>query len=427
MAELALEEVRASLPSHNPARRGATRRELPSGVPPTTRTLLLIEDDREDALLVQALLEEAADEGEPSGLDQFVWADSLEAAMPSLGASPACVLLDLGLPDISPADALAAVLAAAPEAAVVVLTGLDDEENGLDAISQGAQDYLVKATADGRRIAHSVRYATERKRAAETAQRNQEVEIRAQENVRLERGLLPRPLLRSDRIQCMTLYRPGGDQSLLGGDFFDVVELEDGLVRAMIGDVSGHGPDEAALGVRLRVAWRTLVLAGVPPEQTFDTLQDLFHSERPSAEVFVTMCDVSVSSARDTVRILLAGHPAPIIVNGGVTVAFAGKAGPPLGVVDQPNWPTNDVPLDEGWALVLYTDGLVENWEAADEGRHERLGPEGLLEVVRRAVGQGRSIERIVQETLARLQGTTSSALTDDVAIVALSARPGII
>jgi serine phosphatase RsbU (regulator of sigma subunit) len=386
--------------------------------------LLLIEDDREDALLVRALLEEAAEAGEDRGTGELVWAPTLDDAAAYLEAGPACVLLDLGLPGTAGAHAVERVVRAAPDSAVVVLTGLDDESGGLEAIARGAQDYLIKGTADGTLIARSIRYAIERKRASNTARRLREAELRTQENVRLERGLLPRPLLRSDTIQCMTLYRPGGEQALLGGDFFDVVELDDGTVRAMIGDVAGHGPDEAALGVRLRVAWRTLVLAGVPPEHTFETLQDLFASERPSMEVFVTVCDLCVSPERDVMRILLAGHPAPIIVNGGEAVTYEGRAGPPLGVMDSAVWPTNYVELKPTWATVLYTDGLVENVEVVTEdGSRGRLGADGLVDLVRLAIGQGHSIERIVQETLATLQTPRLPAMSDDVAIVALSSR----
>ena len=386
--------------------------------------LLLIEDDREDAVLVEALLEEAAEHGERTGTGALVWAPTLEAANRFLEAGPACVLLDLGLPGTSGTGAVERVVAAAPEAAVVVLTERDDERLGLEALARGAQDYLVKGAVDGSLIARSVRYAMERKRTASAAQREQATELRAKESIRLERGLLPRPLLRSDTIQCMTLYRPGGEQALLGGDFFDVVELDDGTVRAMIGDVAGHGPDEAALGVRLRVAWRALVLAGIPLEHTFDILHDLFASERPSEELFVTLCDVRVSAARDHLRLQLAGHPAPIVVDAGRAVGYASRAGPPLGVVEHPTWPANDIALSGRWATVLYTDGLVENVEArSPRGVDGRLGADGFADLVRAAVSEGRSIEGIVQETLATLQTTRPGILFDDVAIVALSSR----
>ncbi|MGH9295770.1 MAG: response regulator, partial [Acidimicrobiales bacterium] len=209
------------------------------------KTLLLIEDDRGDALLVRSLLEDV-DEA-----DRLVWVADLESGLASLAAGPDCVLLDLGLPDAKATEALEKVIELAPDAAVVVFTGLDDEARGLDAIAAGAQDYVIKGSTDGPMLSRAIRYAIERKRAVNTARRLREAELRAQENLRIERGLLPRPLLRTETVRCMTLYRPGGDQALLGGDFFDVVELDDGTIRAMIGDVAGHGPDEAALGVRL--------------------------------------------------------------------------------------------------------------------------------------------------------------------------------
>lgn len=378
------------------------------------RTLLLIEDDRADAVLVQTLLEEQNDER------RLVWAQSLAESAAHLAARPECVLLDLGLPDATGVEALEAVIAAAPDAAVVVLTGVDDERRGLEAIARGAQDYLVKGNPDGELLARSIRYATERKRAANTSRQLREAELRTQENLRLERGLLPRPLLRTDTVRCMTLYRPGGEQALLGGDFFDVVELEDGTIRAMIGDVAGHGPDEAALGVRLRVAWRTLVLAGVPPAESFRTLQDLLVSERPSAELFVTVCELSVAPDRSSASVCLAGHPAPIVVSDAKVVTPAPASGPPLGVLDEGHWSTVDIPLGESWAILLYTDGLVENVDVAAPGR-QRLGTEGLLDVVAASVERGDGIQRIVQETLVALQDTRPGLLTDDVAIVAIS------
>jgi hypothetical protein len=173
------------------------------------------------------------------------------------------VLLDLGLPDAAGLDALQTILRLAPAAAVVVLTGLDDRQRGVDAVAAGAQDYLVKGEVDGLLLGRSVRYAVARKRADDAARRLFEAELRCAHNVRLERGLVPRPLLSDPDLVWVTRYRPRGGDSLLGGDFFDAVELADGTLRIVIGDVSGHGPDEAAVGVSVRIAWRSLVIAGL--------------------------------------------------------------------------------------------------------------------------------------------------------------------
>jgi DNA-binding response OmpR family regulator len=75
-----------------------------------------------------------------------------------------CVLLDLGLPDAGGLDAVARVREAAPDAAIIVLTGLDDAARRASALEAGAQDYIVKGTVDGDELAAAVHAAIERRR-----------------------------------------------------------------------------------------------------------------------------------------------------------------------------------------------------------------------------------------------------------------------
>ena len=225
---------------------------------PGPTQVLLIEDDDADALLVEELLLDAA---APIALRR---ARSLAEAK-SLLPHVTCVLLDLGLPDTGELQELRGVRWLAehmPQLAVVVLTGVADEHLGAEAVRAGAQDYLVKGQVDGALLNRVIRYAIERLRSEEVQRQLREAQIYARENSRLERGLLPSPLLSDPRLTVATQYRPGGGQMLLGGDFFDVVEVADGWVHTVVGDVCGRGPEEAALGVCLRVAWRTMVLAG---------------------------------------------------------------------------------------------------------------------------------------------------------------------
>ena len=85
----------------------------------------------------------------------------------------------------------------------------------------GAQDYLVKGQVDGFLLQRVVRYAVERQRAEETQRQLGEARLYAAENARLERGLLPSPLLIDRRLSVAARYRSGGQQMLLGGDFYD--------------------------------------------------------------------------------------------------------------------------------------------------------------------------------------------------------------
>src|ERR1700757_1498117 len=284
--------------------------------------VLLVEDDDGDAVLVGELLREVG----AAGVVQR--ARSLTQAK-ALVSGAACVLLDLGLPDSQGLNGLRQLLRLEPEAAIVVLTGQASEHLGEQAVRAGAQDYLVKGDVAGQMLNRVIRYAVERRRAEEAQRALHVAHIRAQENARLERGLLPSPLLADSRLSVSARCLPGGQHHLLGGDFYDVVESSDGWLHALIGDVCGRGPAEAALRVCLRVAWRTLVLAGRPAEEILATLNQLLEHERQDDQMFATLCMVSVTPDRRTGWGRMAGHLPPPLVTGGAALGPQTPTAPP--------------------------------------------------------------------------------------------------
>ncbi len=272
----------------------------------------------------------------------------------------ACVLLDLGLPDSQGLQGLRQLLDIEPEAAVVVLTGQASEHLGEQAVRAGAQDYLVKGEVAGLMLHRVIRYAVERRRAEEAQRELRIAQVLAQENARLERGLLPSPLLADSRLSVSARCLAGGQQHLLGGDFYDVVEAADGWVHALIGDVCGRGPAEAALGVCLRVAWRTLVLAGRSADEILATLNQLLEHERQDDTMFATLCMVSVTPDRGTGWVRMAGHLPPLLLTGDGVLELQTPTSPPLGLGQVHDWPGTPVRLDGRWSVLLYTDGLIE-------------------------------------------------------------------
>ncbi|MDP8908829.1 MAG: SpoIIE family protein phosphatase, partial [Chloroflexota bacterium] len=318
---------------------------------------------------------------------------------------------------------LRTVLDAAPTIAVLVLTGLADEHQGTAAVAAGAQDYLVKGSIDGQLLTRAIRYAVERKRADESIRRLYESEVRAAENRRLERGLLPQPLVSSHGVNIVTRYRPGGHQSLLGGDFYDVVECKDGVVYAVIGDVAGHGPDEAALGVCLRIAWRTLVLAGADPDSILASMDSVLLSERSSVEVFATVCMVRVDRRHGKASFWLAGHPMPAIIDGReVRPLPEHAAGTALGIVDDAQWTATDVPVRSGSMVMMFTDGLIEGYAGHDD--RTRLGESALHDVITRLLAQALDRSALADALLREVQDRNGGELTDDVALLLLSWAP---
>ena len=270
--------------------------------------VLLVEDDPGDALLTSELLQGSGFSFKVEPVRQ------LADALAHLERGVECVLLDLGLPDAGGLEALDRILAAAPRTAVIVLTGRADRDLALVAVARGAQDYLQKGELDRELLSRSVRYAVERKRSEEAARQLLARELMASESARLERGLLARPMLARSGLRSVARYRSAGGSLLLGGDFYDAIELPDGSVRLVIGDVSGHGPDEAAIGVALRIAWRGFVLGGVGPEAVLPNLQALLDAERHNEDLFATVCDATIAPDRRSVALRLAGHPGPILM-----------------------------------------------------------------------------------------------------------------
>jgi serine phosphatase RsbU (regulator of sigma subunit) len=387
---------------------------------PSDRTrVLLIEDDDGDALLVDELL---LDAGAPFSVRR---ARSMAEARGVL-AGTGCVLLDLELPDSRGLQGVQMLQEIRPDLAVVVLTGISDEHLGEQAVAAGAQDYLVKGQVDGFLLQRVVRYAIERRRAEETQRQLSEARLYAAENARLERGLLPSPLLSDKRLSVVSRYRPGGQQRLLGGDFYDVVEARDGWVHAMVGDVCGRGPDEAALGVCLRVAWRTMILAGRPAGETLTAVQEVLEHERHQDRLFATMCMLSVAPDRTGGRLYLAGHPQPLLIGPDAVQELQAPISLPPGITRVTEWPSAPVALGDSWSVLLYTDGLVEGKVGPGP---ERLGTDGLVRLIEKERAQdpaGQSplppaAERLVDATISHATELNGGLLDDDLAVLMLS------
>jgi serine phosphatase RsbU (regulator of sigma subunit) len=375
--------------------------------------VLLVEDDDADALLVEDLL---AISGAPLALKR---AHTLAAASAMVPDSIDCVLLDLALPDAEGLHALHHLRSRPDAPAIIVLTGLDDERRGAEAVANGAQDYLVKGQVDGGLLARSIRYAVERRRAEQIQQQLQAARLIAAENARLERGLLATPLVDEAALGLATHYQPGRRRALLGGDFYDAVQRADGSVHAVIADVCGHGPDEAALGVCLRVAWRTLVLAGVGPDPLLATLQEILEHERHEESVFTTLCMATVDVRGRRAELRVAGHPPPLVLVGDeVTPIEVPRPGPPLGVIEDARWAPQTLELPPGWALLLYTDGLVEGRRG--DGR---LGEEGLSELVATARRAGAEPWGLLRNVVERAEELNGGPLVDDAAALLLAER----
>lgn len=382
--------------------------------------ILIVEDDDGDALLVEALLE---DSGSAVVLSR---ARSVDEALRMLDVD--CVLLDLGLPDSMGISAVHRVRAVPAPPALVVFTGMTGSDLGIEAVAAGAQDYLVKHEVDPDLLMRAVRYAVQRRISEEQERTIFRNAVRERETARLERALLPTPVLVDTHLAVLVGYLPGGD-GLLGGDFYDVVERPDGTVACIIGDVAGHGPAEAALGATLRTAWRTLVLADVPDCKILPIVERVMLNERSQPETFTTICQLVISADRRSADLYLAGHHAPILLGPDAVAIEPTSRGRALGIpVDSP-WLAQRLDFDDTWWLMLYTDGLLEATvldlapgPEADAGAapvvRPRIGIDGLLRAASAEFLDG--ADGFVERVLRRVRTLHGGRLVDDAAVLVL-------
>jgi diguanylate cyclase (GGDEF)-like protein len=233
-----------------------------------TFPVLLVEDNRGDARLVQELLKDA-DNGRFAVSHVERLADARQRLMES-GAG--CVLLDLSLPDASRLEALMQLRAAAPDVPIVILSGLQDELLAVKAVQEGAQDYLVKGRVDGNAIGRSITYAVERKHA--------EMELSHKAMHDALTGL-PNRTLFLDRLKHAVM-RAKRHHTLMGVMFLDL----DGFKP--INDTYGH-----AVGDRLLIA-----LAG----RLQDGLRGSDTAARFGGDEFMILCE-DVAGQQDVVSI----------------------------------------------------------------------------------------------------------------------------
>lgn len=198
--------------------------------PQASLTLLVIEDDPAGGLTVPEILD--ADRHRI----RLRTARNLTEAARLLTQDVHCILLDLSLSGTPGASSpgvgagtgtatavvdqlatLREVLRIAPRHAVLVLTAEADAERAAEAVRVGAQDFLFRDELDGRLLSRAIRYAVERKRADIAQYKLAESKLRAQENARLERGLLPNPLLEGSDLRFAARYRPGRSRASSAG------------------------------------------------------------------------------------------------------------------------------------------------------------------------------------------------------------------
>jgi serine phosphatase RsbU (regulator of sigma subunit) len=135
--------------------------------------------------------------------------------------------------------------------------------------------------------------------------------------------------------------------------------------------------------------------------------------------MFATLCMVSVAPGRRAGWVRMAGHLPPLLVNRDGVRELRTLSSPPLGLGDGRDWPGTQVRLDGSWSVLLFTDGLIEG--RIGQGS-ERLGSEGLMDLIRDALGSRVRLadDQLLDQVIDWVRELNGGELDDDLAILAL-------
>ena len=218
------------------------------------------------------------------------------------------------------------------------------------------------------------------------------------------------PLPAISGLELAALSLPAGRGELIGGDFHDVLARPDGMVVALIGDVTGKGIKAAGFTETVRAAVRTLALIAPSPEYILGNVNRLLMHEGEHQQLVTALLVVLDPHSGRGLQ-ASAGHPPAVHVSASGCRIVEPAHGLPLGALEQ-GYKDTDFVLAAGETLVLYTDGVTE---ARRNG--ELFGEKRLLEVL------GGAQDREPQQLIERLQAAVmdfADGLKDDLQILAL-------
>ena len=308
------------------------------------------------------------------------------------------VLIDLTLPDSQGLATFKELNAVAGDTPIIVLTVQDDTELGVQAVREGAQDYLLKSKISADSLVRSIRYAVERAR-----RRRAESELTAAGTI--QRGLFPKA---APRIKGFDVGGRCSPANFAGGDFFDFFSMGKNQLGVVIADVAGHGIGPAITMSETRAVIRAFA------SMTSDVGEILTRASAILAkdltkETFVALFLARIDVADRSLQFATAGHPGFVLTSRGRTKQLLKSEAPPLGLDPQAQFSASpDIQLDAGDSLFLFTDGFAEAVNSAGE----QFGRQRVFQAVRERFNDG--AERMLDHLFEQLKKFRHDTRADD-------------
>jgi serine phosphatase RsbU (regulator of sigma subunit) len=224
----------------------------------------------------------------------------------------------------------------------------------------------------------------------------------------VQRALLPKGLPDVPGFESAARYVPAGRGVDIGGDWYSIVRIDDDRFAVVIGDVTGHGIDAAAVMARVRYTIRVLAGLGFPAEEVLERASR--ELDMDGGDQFATAAVCVVDRSAQQLTVASAGHLPPLLITRGRAEFVKIEPGEPLGL-SGPAPVSSSISFAPGSTIVAFTDGLVERRGEAIDHSLERLAD---------AAAQGPPHpEQLIEYLLTALVGTYHE---DDIAVIAVRA-----
>jgi serine phosphatase RsbU (regulator of sigma subunit) len=227
----------------------------------------------------------------------------------------------------------------------------------------------------------------------------------------IQRSLLPRSEPALAGLELGAVYESAAHVEV-GGDLYDFLELADGRLAVVLGDVTGHGIDATADMAMAKFVFRSLAREHPEPTDFLAHANEVVVGEIAQGK-FITMLYLTVDVQRGEVACAGAGHPPPRVIDRAGEVHALDARGLALGIEADQRYEEAREPLVPGATVVLYTDGVVEA-----RNRSELFGVERLDEVLVRK--RGLPAKDLAEAVLAECRAFAGGELADDCAVVVI-------
>lgn len=368
---------------------------------------ILIADDQADLLDALRLMLKSQD-------IEVHAVTSPEAALAALEARPFdLVLMDLNYTGDTTSgregiDLLARVQEMDPLLPVIVMTGWGSVDLAVEAMRRGVRDFVQKPW-DNAQLLAKVRVEIDQGRARRQADAAEHRE--AVEALRIQQRLLPHEIPELEGWTLAVSWQPA---SGVGGDCFDTIRFGASRLALSIADVVGKGIPAALLMSNLQAAVRAFATDTTDPGALCQQVNRILCGNIAEGR-FISFCYCLFDAPSGTLTYANAGHYLPIVVRVDGSIERLGLGGPVLGVIPDAQYEQSRVSLGAGDRLVLFTDGLTEARNSADE----EFGEDRLVEA---AVRHRRCDAHDLRARLAAaVDEFTGGRLQDDATLMVLA------